>query len=264
VIKLFQDEAIYKTFKEKLTRAQALFEVIAPDPSLSKYLWDYRWFNQVNEIFNKHLRSGKESLKPYMEKTALLIKGSVVLKEIDKSLPTFEIDANYLDKINKANYDTYYEVAELRQAVKHYIRINIDLNPVLESLSERLDRIVKGKDPEQVKIGLRELITEINRMEAELVEKGITREEHALIVVVQKQVTSVPESELIPFVKMLSKKLDQTPLLFKGWHTKSETRKEVQRLIFGDCFGFFRDRVEPAKILDLTDGMMEYVTRFRS
>lgn len=264
VIKFFQDEAIHKAFKEKLMRAQALFEVIAPDPSLSKYLWEYKWFNQVNEIFNKHLRSGKESLKPYMEKTAQLIRESVVLKEIDTSLPTFEIDANYLDKIDKLHYDPGYEVAELRQAVKHYIRINIDLNPVLESLSERLDRIVKSKDPDEVKKGLRELIAEINRMEAELVEKGITREEHALIVVVQKQVTSVPENELIPFVKSLSKKLDQTPLLFKGWHTKSETRKEVQRLIFGDCFGFFRDKVEPAKILDLTDGMLEYVTRFRS
>jgi len=69
----------------------------------------------------------------------------VILKEIDKSLPTFEIDADYLDKINKLSYDTGYEVAELRQAVKHYIRINIDLNPILESLSERLERIVKGR-----------------------------------------------------------------------------------------------------------------------
>ena len=264
VIKLLQDESIHKTFKEKLMRAQALFETIAPDPSLAKYLWEYKWFNQVNEIFNKHLRSGKESLKPYMEKTAQLIREMVVLKEIDKSLPIFEIDANYLDKIDKLSYDTGYEVAELRQAVKHYIRINIDLNPVLESLSERLERIVKGKDPDEVKKGLRELIAEINRMEAELVEKGITREEHALLVVIQKEVSSTPESELIPFVKAISKKLDQTPLLFKGWHTKSETRKEVQRLIFGDCFIFFRDKVEPAKILDLTDGMMEYVTRFRS
>ena len=264
VIKLFQDEAVYKTFKEKLMRAQALYETIAPDPSLSKYLWEYRWFNQVNEIFNKHLRSGKESLKPYMEKTAQLIRENVILKEIDRSLPTFEIDANYLDKIDKMSYDTVYEVAELRQAVKHYIRINIDLNPVLESLSERLERIIKGKDPEEVKKGLRELIAEINRMEAELVEKGITREEHALLAVIQKEVPSMPDSDLIPFVKSLSKKLDQTSLLFKGWHTKSETRKEVQRLIFGDCFSYFRDKVEPAKILDLTDGMMEYVTKFRS
>jgi len=53
-------------------------------------------------------------------------------------------------------------------------------------------------------------------MEAELVEKGITREEHALIVVIQKEVSSVSESELIPFVKAISKKLDGTPCSSRG------------------------------------------------
>jgi type I restriction enzyme R subunit len=269
VIKLLTDEEVYKRFKERLFRAQALFETIAPDPSLAPFLMEYTWFNQVNELFNKHLRAGKESLKPYMEKTRELIRKTIILKEIDKSLPSFEIGADYLSKLNNQSLPVEVEVAELRQALKHYIRINIELNPILELLSERLERIVKGKDPELVKQGLRELVDEINRMESSLQAKGISHEEHALLTVMQKHIQSIAEAELIPVVKLLVQKLSDGSLIFPGWEKKEETRKAVERMLLNGCFECFKTeieakRMEPYSLVPLVRDLMDYVVRYRT
>ena len=269
VIKLLTDEEVYKRFKERLFRAQALFETIAPDPSLAPFLRDYTWFNQVNELFNKHLRAGKESLKPYMEKTRELIRKTIILKEIDKSLPSFEIGPDYLSKLNNQSLPVEVEVAELGQALKHYIRINIELNPILELLSERLERIVKGKDPELVKQGLRELVDEINRMESSLQAKGISHEEHALLTVMQKHLQSVAEPELIPVVRSLVQKLGDGSLIFPGWEKKEETRKAVERMLLNGCFECFKTeieakRMEPYSLVPLVRDLMDYVVRYRT
>jgi type I restriction enzyme R subunit len=208
-IKLFQDEEVYSKFQTLLAKAQSHFEMIAPDPDLSPYLRDYKWFNQLNEIYNKWLRRDKESLKPYMEKTRELIQDRVFLEEIDKTLPVFKIGPDYLEKIERQNYDTIVEVAELRQALAHYIRINIELNPLVEPLGERVDRIVKQKDPEKVKKELRDLIDFVNQMEQDIKDKGMTHEEHALLVVTQ-QMIDYPEEQLIP----ITKEIDLTRGLF--------------------------------------------------
>jgi len=263
-IKLLTDVDTREKFKTSLARAKALYETIAPDPYLEPFLSDYAWFNKINDVYNKHIRADKDSLKPYQAKTEKLIKETLILEDIDKTLPTFMIGPNYLEQIEETGYDSEYEVAELRQAIRHYIRINIELNPVLETLGERLERIIKRKDPQQMKADLRTIIEEINRIEAELEEKGLSPEEHALMIVTSKHMEGQPEEGLIEFVKGLVKSLEDTSLIFTGWHTKVETRKKVKRSIFDECFNRFKDISKGGKILDLTEDLMEYITRFRS
>ena len=211
-------------------------------------------------------RSGRAraSLKPYQAKTEQLIKDTLILEDIDKTLPSFMIGPNYLEQIEEAGYDPEYEVAELRQAIRHYIRINIELNPVLETLGERLERLVKRKDPQEMKVYLKAIIEEINRLEAELEEKGLSPEEHALLIVASKHLEGQAEEGLIEFVKGLVQGLEDPSLIFPGWHTKAETRKNVKRTIFDACFNRFKDTSEGGTILDLTEDLMEYITRFRS
>ena len=261
-IKLLTDEQVLRRYKEILFRAKALFEMISPDPDLSPYLEDYTWFIKINEAYNKHIRSEEESLKPYEEKTRRLIRETLILENIDDTLPTFEIGPDYLEKLEKADHDTEYEVAELRQAIKYHIRINIEMNPVYEKLSEKLERVIQRKDPERMKKDLRTLVDEINKVEAELAEKGISREEHALLTVTKNHVQDRPEKELIDFVREIEKELESSDLIFTGWQNKTETRKEVKRVIFKKCHVRFKDSVESVKIMELTDDLMDYIVRY--
>jgi hypothetical protein len=73
----------------------------------------YAWFNKINDVYNKHIRADKDSLKPYQAKTEQLIKDTLILEDIDKTLPSFKIGPNYLEQIEEAGYDSEYEVAEL-------------------------------------------------------------------------------------------------------------------------------------------------------
>jgi len=263
-IKLLEDEETRINFKENLAKARRLFETISPDPDLHPFLWDYTWFIKINEAYNKHTRADKESLKPYQEKTKRLIRENLILEKIEKNLPTFEIGPDYLEKIEEAGYSPEHQVVELRQALRHHIKINIEWNPIYETLSEKLERILKRRDPKQMIIDLKGLVEEINHKEAEITEKGLTREEYALLQATQKHVDE-PEEELIPFIKELLRELDDSDLLFRGWNNKTETRKKVQINVFEKCFNQFKDSVEPPrKIIELRDDLMDYITRYRS
>ena len=263
-IKVLTDEQILREFKDNLFKARALFETISPDPDLEPLLQDYTWFIKINEAYNKYIRADKESLKPYQEKTKRLIRDMLILKEIDDTLPSLEIGPEYLEKLEEADYDTVFEAAELRQAIGHYIRINIELNPVCEKLSEKLERIIKRKDPERMKVELKKLVEEINGLEKERKEKGLTREEHALFTVAKGHLEDRSEEEIIGFVTKLMGELEDQDLFFKGWQNKTETQKDVKRAIFARGFDKFSDSVEPAKIMELTDELLDFIIRYRS
>jgi len=93
-------------FKQNLDTATKLFETISPDRDLYPHLNDYAWFHKINAAYNKHLRSGKDSLKPYQQKTQQLIREKLVLKEINETLPTLTIGPEYLRELEKQEFTT--------------------------------------------------------------------------------------------------------------------------------------------------------------
>ena len=115
-----------------------------------------------------------------------------------------------------------------------------------------------------MRLDLRALVEEINALEAEIKEKGLTREEHALLVVTQSYLEELPEKELIEWIKGLNGALDDSRIIFKGWTQKSETRRNVRRTVFSSIHKTFKDTVESEKIIDLTYDLMDYIERFRS
>jgi len=263
VIKLLSHEETYNRFKELLTHAKALYETISPDEYLSPYIREYTNYHRINEIYRKHTRQDRDSLKPYEEKTRRLIRESLILKEIEKELPTFEIGLDYLKKIDEQKLEPELEAAELTQAIRYHFRVNIELNPVLESLSEKLERILRRKDPTQLIQDLRELVKEINCEEVKRIERGLSHEENALFTVAQKNLQDQPEEKLINYVKQLSVKLDEPGLIFPNWHTKNETRRRVQLTVFRETHNQFKDQLEPGEIYVLTDMMLDYIIRYR-
>jgi len=246
-------------FKQNLDAATKLFETISPDKDLYPHLDDYTWFHKINAAYNKHLRRGKDSLKPYQQKTQQLIREKLVLKEINTTIPTLTIGPEYLRELEKEKFTTEEEIMELRQALSVHIRLNLGSLKFYETLSQKLERLLKLRDPEQMKLDLRQLIKEINSMEAEMKEKGLSRTEYALLLSAQDALP-LPEAQLIAFIKTLMEKLK--PQTFPGWNLKQDTHRQVQRTIFENLYEQYKEQVDdPKELLELRDEFINWLVK---
>jgi len=148
---------------------------------------------------------------------------------------------------------------ELSQVLKVHIRLNLGSLKFYETLSQKLERILRLKDPEQMKLDLRELIRENNRMEAEMKEKNLSRVEYALLLSAQDALPA-PENQLIAFIKDLTEKLE--PQTFPGWNLKQDTHRQVQRTIFENLYEQYKEQVDdPKELLDLRDEFIRWLER---
>ncbi|MCW4051399.1 MAG: HsdR family type I site-specific deoxyribonuclease [Candidatus Bathyarchaeota archaeon] len=246
-------------FKQNLDTATKLFETISPDKDLYPHLDDYTWFHKINAAYNKHLRRGKDSLKPYQQKTQQLIRDKLVLKEINTTLPTLTIGPEYLRELEKEEFTTEEEVMELRQALSVHIRINLGSLKFYETLSQRLERILRLKDPEQMNLDFRQLVKDINHKEAEMKAKNLSITEYALLISAQ-DILQVPEKQLISFIKDLMQTLE--PKLFPGWNLKTDTHRAVQVTIFESLHERYKDKVEDInQLMRLKDDFVKWIER---
>lgn len=237
---------------------------VTPDMLGDAYEYLLKKFNEeapkrAGEFYTPRARSGKDSLKPYQQKTQQLIRDKLVLKEIDTTLPTLTIGPEYLRELENEELSTEEEIMELRQALTVHIRLNLHSLKFFETLSQRIERILRLKDPEQMKLDLRQLVDDINNMEAEMKAKGLTRVEYALLLSAQDALKA-PEPELIAFIKDLMAKLE--PQTFPGWDLKGDTFRQVQRTIFENLHEQYGKQVGDAKqLLDLRDEFIKWIQR---
>jgi type I restriction enzyme R subunit len=259
---VIQDEETLKKFKQGLSKLRRLYETIAPDPDLFDFLNDLTWLIEVNEAFNK-LRNRKSSdLTDYEEKTKELIKERLVIEKLDKILPTFEINQDYLKSLEREKLAKQQRIMEMRQALESHIRINLERNPVFESLSQRLERIVKIKNESQLESELRQLVEEVAAVEEQARKMNLTDEEFALLSAVKKYVAKADDSDLIPFVRELVKDVKAGERLFKGWQRKTSVTKEVQQVLFDKCFEKFKDTLEVEKTTALSQEMETLLEKY--
>jgi len=263
-IEVIEDEKNRRIFRESLFRAKRIFETIAPDPDLTPFLDDYAWLIKINEAYNKLYSRRAGDLRAYQEKTQMLIRERLILQKLDETMPSFEIGQEYLKKLEASGYTEEEKVAELRGALSFHIRINLETSPIYESLSQRLDRILKQKDPKRMRRELEAIVEELNQLDRQIAEKGLTKEEHALLTATQQRFKDSTEEELIPFVKetLSEVKSKDGSKLFKGWQNQTQYVKEVKKKIFSCCFSKFKDTHPPKEIIALTDDLMRFITRY--
>ena len=261
-LKAIEEEQALKQFKRGLSKLRRLYETIAPDPDLFEFLDHFTWLIEVNEAYNK-LRDRKLSdLSEYEEKTKELIKEKLVIQTLEKILPTFEIDRDYLKSLEREKLAKEQRIMEMKAALESRIRINLERNPIYESLSRRLERIVKIKNESQLESELRQLVKEVAEVEERARAMNITDEEFALLNAVKKYVEKAEDSELIPFVRELLKDVKAGGRLFKGWQRKTSVTKDVQQVIFDKCFERFKDTLEVEKITELSEQMEKFIERY--
>ena len=107
---------------------------------------------------------------------------------------------------------------EIAEAVRNHIRINVETNPIYETLSHRLERILKVKETAQLFEELESLVQEIVEVDARAQEVGFSKEEYALLNVVKDYLSNRSENDLAAFVKEVDREIKT--MLFLGWHRK--------------------------------------------
>jgi type I restriction enzyme R subunit len=261
-IAILENEDKMAQFKKGLSKLKALYETIAPDPFLFQYLDRYTWLIEVNEAFNKLHRRHAPDLSQYEEKTKQLIRDKLLITGLERSIPTFSIDKDYLKKIEGMNLSDDEKLMELRTAIESHIRINLEMNPIYETLSQRLERILKSKERSRIVEELKDLATEISAIEERSARLGLSKEEYAYLNAMKELISGRSENELIGFAKELTGQLDR--VCWSGWQRKTSTTTDVEKAVFDACYNRFHGAMDMRSIDSLSQELMRFVMRYRT
>jgi len=261
-LNILEDEKQLKMFKEQLSRLRRLYETIAPDPFLQQYKNEYGWLIAVNEAYNKLERRGSGDLSEYQEKTRQLIKEKLLINRIEVILPTFKVDKHYLKLLDAEKFTREQRIMDMKRALSHHIRINLEANPIYETLSQRLERILKSKNKAQIEAELQTLVKEVAQIEEETKRMGISHEEYAYINTLKKHESRLAENELVAFSKDLSKEVKTKT--FPMWQKNPRAVKEVEQTVFDVCFKRYSDTMDIRKLSSLTEELVRFVAKYNA
>jgi hypothetical protein len=227
---------------------------------LFKYMDDYSWLIENNEAYNKFRNRNVSDLADYEEKTKDLIREKLIIDKLEKNLPTFDINSEYIKKLNERGYSTEEKVMEMRQALEYTIRINLETNPIYETLGERMERILKSTDKSKLINDMQQLINEVVAVEEHGKKLGATKEEFALLNVVKKHLPSVKETETVGYVKDLRKSLGES--LFPGWYKKVKVYNETEEKVFQHNFEKYSTELKTEEISRMSTEMMKFLVKY--
>jgi len=257
---VLKDEVKHKSYKQGLSKLRSRYETIAPDPFLLQFENEYAWLIEVNVAYNKLHRQKIPDLSEYQEKTKRLIREKLLVEKLEKDLPLIEIDKDYLQKLDSHKFTKRQKAMEIAEAVRNHIRINVETNPIYETLSHRLERILKIKETEQQLEELDSLVKEIVEVDEKALKLGISKEEYALLNVSKNYLSNRNENDLTTFVKELDREIK--PTLFPGWWRKVKMATEVEQTLFEKCYRKFESDLDVRQLSSLTEELMNFIIRY--
>ena len=257
---VLDNEKRQKEFKKGLQQLKRRYETIAPDPFLLQYDDDYSWLIEINEAHNKLRHREDPDFSEYQEKTKHLIREKLLVNALEKQIPLFEIDGEYLKKLNAHHFTKRQKVMEMTEAARHHISINVGTNPVYETLSHRLERILKIDDIPRLLEELKLLVGDIVKTEQRAKELNLSKEEYALLNVAKKYVQNETDAVLIAFTKRVTDTIK--PRLFPGWWRKVMVATEIEKTLFDACFEEFRGQLSMKDLTSFCEELMDFVVKY--
>ncbi len=212
---LTEDPKREKDFAAKYRKLRKIFELLGPNEIKLEYLDDYKW---ISGIYTYYIKIGSGRVKRYFEKTLKYVYESLEVKEINRSLPLIPFDEKFLENLEKYVKNKEEKAANLIFALNRFILVDRHKNPVHESLSERVERLVKRLQNGKIAYieGYSEAV-EIMRLRNEAIrrqrELGMDNMTYGLLLKLENVLGR--DGELENRVKSLSKKLKE--YMFSGW-----------------------------------------------
>ena len=140
----FKDEVKRQTFQTDFRIFSRQLDIILPDPAATPFLHDLKRLGKISVGARNLYRYEQPDITEAGEKVRELIEEHVYSTGVDPKIPPIDLLAgNYKEQLNQYK-SPRAKAAELENAIKHHIKINIDEDPeYYRKLSERLEEIIR-------------------------------------------------------------------------------------------------------------------------
>jgi len=135
-------------FKETYKGIQLSYEVLAPDPYILDYTFDYVEATKLKMIVDSISRQEKPDVSEYLAKTRMMIQEHIELGEINEKAPVFVVDDSYLKRLDGTELGEKDKELTLENRLRATLRIKSEDLPIYKTLQERLESIIKRRDEE--------------------------------------------------------------------------------------------------------------------
>jgi len=228
------DEQNAKKFRDNYRHLRKLFELLGTHPIKLERLKEYTWLTQVYGYYIHWLRQEQyeeyKYVQKYFPKTLKYVYKTTQLSEIERQYPTIQFDAHYLKNLQEKIKTKEEKAANILFTLNRFIIIDKHRNPIYETLTERVERILKlwkekTKDYEKIYNEAAQIVNEIQQLQARQNQLAFTNMQYAILLTLEQKLG--PDKNLIQDVQELTAMLQ--PLMFKGWQTQPTTRKTIER-----------------------------------
>ena len=249
-----------KRFKEIMKMLMKSYEMLAGEPFLRDYLFDYTWLTKVYVAYHKkfeRVNVDELKLEELSRKTVKLIQQTVDVGEIEEDYPTVSIDKNYVESIKRSLPRTVGAAIDVIANIQHEARMHptspffINLRKEIERTYEEL-RLRKTVTEETMRkiVKLAERIVEWKKEERE-----IGKDKYPIYEAIKSVLPDVDKNRVISFVNKLFSHLKTMKLIFDGWQQQRDVRRKVKGEIRLMLLANFRDKK------DKIDDLMESIFR---
>lgn len=185
VLNYFKDEEKRHNFYQFYEELKSIYEILTPDTFLRPYIQDFAIYTRIYNIVKQAYEDidiGKRLLqKELSEKIKNIIKETKVDTVIKEELEIVQIDENTLKTILNSKSSETEKVFNLLKSIELTIKENIQKEPYLISLAERVENLAKEyqnnqKTTKEMIEELKKLSEEIIKMRKELKSLGLSLE----------------------------------------------------------------------------------------
>jgi len=228
------DEKNSKKFKDNFRHLRKLFELLGTHEIKLQRLSEYSWLAQVYDYYIHWLRQEQyedyKYVAKYFPKTLKYVYKTTQISDIQKQYPTIQFDENYLKNLQEKIKSKEEKAANILFTLNRFVIIDKHRNPVYETLTQRVERILKlwtekTKNYGKIYKQAAQIVNEINQLQARQKQLDFTNLQYAMLLRLEQKLGT--DKTLIQDVQELTKQLQ--PQMFKGWQTQQTTRKTIER-----------------------------------
>lgn len=237
VDKLRSDNNIEQEFLNSYREARKIFELLGSHESKLDFLDEYRWFSAIYSYYMKLRGSDdekKSETEKYFRKTVDIIQKEVSVDRIEKDLPAFNLDTDYLDELEESKTSEKEKVMNIVFGLERKVLVQDRRDPVLESVSEKVQALIrkwreKSIDYEEIYDEGVEIINEIEEKRLDKEELELSDVEHGIFMVLENTLDIDNEKKIADLSKSLYE--DIKDLMLEGWINNSVLRQKLRRNI---------------------------------
>jgi type I restriction enzyme R subunit len=223
-------------FEEAFRSARGIYETLSPDPRLAPHLDDYRRLVRLRAVWKHGARERSFDVGPHRDKTHQLVHDAISEATLQRDLPVFRIDGEYLHRLDADDELTGDEKAtDIEAAAIDEIRIRGEHDPVARSLAERLRKLRERRaHANQMTLDLlddyRQLVTDYVAETEGAQASGLSQRAHLLSVLAKTHAAGVDESPLTDVAQRIDERL-QDVADFHGWQDRPDVLQAMRRVM---------------------------------